>query len=91
MRPLNQDQEELNLETPNIKGNGTENSADEANILTDQDETLLANPNDNDPNIGSDGTPEVGAEGGAEFERGEIDVKEAMDRTQRNMDLINHH
>lgn len=85
MRPLNQDHEEMIPEAPNLPGHGTENLEDEANILADQDETLMANPSDNDQNIGSDGTEDFGLET-AEFARGEIDVKEQMDRTTKKMD-----
>ena len=65
-------------------------TADEAAILADQDETLLVDLSDNDPNIGSDGTPETLGAGDADFDRGEIDVKEAMDRTTATMDHLNH-
>ena len=88
MRPMNQDNEEPTVEAPSIAGNGTENSADEANILADQDETLMANPADVDPNLGADGTEEIG-EDRPEFARGEIDVKEAMDRATRAMNYAN--
>lgn len=88
MRPLNKDLEELAVEAPSIMGNGTENAADEANIIADQDETLTANPGDLDPNLGADGTDEIG-EDRAEFARGEIDVKEAMDRATRDAKYAN--
>jgi hypothetical protein len=89
MRPLNQDNEEMIPESPNLPGNGTENLSDEANILADQDETLLANPADNDVNIGSDGSDEYGLDN-AEFANGEIDVKEQMDRATANMNANIH-
>lgn len=88
MRPLNQETEELANEAPSLPVNGTENAADEANIIADQDETLLANPADIDPNLGADGTENIG-EDRAEFARGEIDVKEAMDRATRAMNYAN--
>lgn len=69
------------LKQNTVPGNGAENTADEAKILADQDETLDINADptetENDPQVGS-----------VEFARGEIDVKEAMDRTMRKM---NHH
>lgn len=85
MRPLNQEVEQLATETPTL--GAVENAADEANILSDQDETNLADPSANDPNIGSDGT-ELDEPG--EFARGEIDVKEQMDRTMAAMDANLH-
>jgi len=90
MRPLNQDHEEMIPESPNLPGQGTENLEDEANILADQDETMLANPSDNDPNMGGDGTDEDYGLDPAEFARGEIDVKEQMDRTTENMNARLH-
>jgi hypothetical protein len=88
MRPLNQDVEQALPEDPNLAGNGTENAADEADIIADQDETLLASPQEADPNLGADGTENIG-EDRAEFVRGEIDVKEAMDRAVREMSYAN--
>lgn len=58
----------------------TENPSDEADILSDQDETVEAN-------IVSDGTELKGPD---DFARGEIDVKEQMDRTMAKMDADNH-
>lgn len=89
MRPLNQENEEMIPESPNLPGNGTENIADEANILADQDETLLGNAAENDANLGSDGTDEFGLDN-AEFANGEIDLKEQMDRTTANMNKSIH-
>jgi hypothetical protein len=89
MRPFNQDVETVNPETPTMAQN-VENAEDEANILTDQDETLLARPTDTAEYIGSDGTDaDFGLELG-EFARGEVDVKEQMDRTMANMDAGHH-
>lgn len=85
MRPLNQDFEQSSPESPQI-GDPVENAADEANILADQDETRLADPAANDANLGSDGTAEdFGLDDRGEFARGEIDLKEQMDRTMANM------
>lgn len=75
MRPQNQ-----NIET--------ENTADEADIIADQDETLQTSPQETDPNLGAGGTEEIGADR-EEFTRGEIDVKEAMDRAVREMNYAN--
>ncbi len=85
MCPLDQDTKEV---VPNVVENGAENASDEADIIADQDETQLANPSDNDSNLGGDGTDDIG-EDRADFARGEIDVKEAMDRTTRAMDYAN--
>ena len=85
MRPLNQDSEQLASEPPTLAA--TENSADEADILSDQDETHMTDLSANDPNIGSDGT-ELNEP--ADFARGEIDVKEQMDRTMARMDAGHH-
>ena len=84
MRPLNQDVELLANEPPTL---GVENAADEADILSDQDETHMTDLSANDPNIGSDGTE---LHEPADFARGEIDVKEQMDRTMAKMDAGNH-
>lgn len=65
------------------------NAEDEANILADQDETHLKNPQANDENIGSDGTDDYALDS-ADFARGEIDVKEQMDRTTAQMDVAHH-
>ena len=89
MRPLNQENEETIPESPNLPGNGVENMADESNILSDQDETLLADTLGNDPDIGSDGTDEFGLDN-QEFANGEIDLKEQMDRATANMDAKIH-
>jgi hypothetical protein len=89
MRPLNQENEEMIPESPNLPGHGTENLADEANILADQDETLLANTLDDDANLGSDGTDEFGLDN-KEFANGEIDVKEQMDRATANLNAKIH-
>jgi|GEM_PF-5174954 len=89
MRPLNQENEEMIPESPNLPGNGTENLADEANILADQDETLLGNAAENDANLGGDGTDEFGLDN-AEFANGEIDLKEQMDRATAHMNAKIH-
>ncbi len=85
MRPLNQESEQLAVEPPTL--GAVENAADEANILSDQDETMMSDPSAEDPNLGSDGT-ELDEPG--EFARGEIDVKEQMDRTMAAMDANLH-
>ena len=89
MRPLNQENEAMIPESPNLPGHGTENAVDEAGILADQDETLLADARDNDANVGGDGTDEFGLDN-AEFANGEIDVKEQMDRATANMNAKIH-
>lgn len=86
MRPLNQDVEQLGAEPPTAAA--VENASDEANILTDQDETQMLNLQDNDPNIGSDGTNMFEP---SDFVRGEVDLKEQMDRALAAMDdAVNH-
>lgn len=65
------------------------NGEDEANILADQDETHLKNLQDNDKNIGSDGTDDYALDS-ADFAHGEIDVKEQMDRMTAQMDVTHH-
>ena len=84
MRPLNQEIEQSTPDDPKLVANGAENAADEANIIADQDETLLTGPVEVDPNLGADGSETFG-EDLAEFARGEMDVKEAMDRAEREM------
>jgi hypothetical protein len=85
MRPLNQDTEQLAAEPPTL--GAVENAADEAGILSDQDETKLSDPSAEDMNLGAAGT-ELNEP--AEFARGEIDVKEQMDRTMAKMDAGLH-
>lgn len=65
------------------------NAEDEANILADQDETHQKNLQANDENIGSDGTDDYALDS-ADFARGEIDVKEQMDRMTAQMDASHH-
>lgn len=89
MRPLNQDIEQTSPESPQL-GDAIENAEDEANILADQDETLIADPAANDANIGSDGTEDDFGLDPGEFARGEIDLKEQMDRTMANMNAGHH-
>ena len=60
---------------------------DAEDILTDQDQTLYSDPDSEEKSsvaLGSD-SPSFGQETN-EFIRGEIDVKEQMDRTGRVMD-----
>lgn len=92
MRPLNQDREEMSPEPPTAATQSPENACDEAGILADQDETLQALPSDDSAEIGSLGT---GDDFGMEFKnyqfaRGEIDVKEQMDRTTAEADATLH-
>lgn len=89
-RPVNQDTEQLNIESPNLPGHGFENAEDLANILADQDETSMSDPSANDPEIGSDGTDEDFGLDPGEFARGEIDVKEQMDRVMASMNSAHH-
>lgn len=73
MRPFQRNQEEDVYD-------GGENPADESDILSDQDETQLASSADQqEENMGGDGSEDLGLDE-AQFARGEIDVKEAMDR-----------
>lgn len=68
----------------------SENTEDEAQILGDQDETRSALPDDEDAVMGGMGTAdEFGLESGA-FARGEIDLKEQMERTTRAFDRATH-
>jgi hypothetical protein len=92
MRPLNQDREEMIPEPPIAAGQSPENASDEAGILADQDETLQALPTDDSADIGSLGTKEdFGVESrDFQFARGEIDVKEQMDRTTAEADATLH-
>ena len=88
MRPINQDTEQFSSEPPTL--GAVENAADEAGILSDQDETMMSNLSADDPNIGSDGTDDDFGADAAEFARGEIDLKEQMDRTMAHADHIVH-
>lgn len=86
MNHLDQDVDESNNETPTL--GAVENSADEADILSDQDETQQsADLSANEDNMISEGTELKGPD---DFARGEIDVKEQMDRTMAKMDADNH-
>lgn len=71
-------------------GAASENTEDEAQILGDQDETSSGIPNEVDEVMGGMGTAdEFGLESGA-FARGEIDLKEQMERTTRAFDRATH-
>lgn len=73
-------------------GEGVENSEDEAQIVADQDQTGAAAmggqmgwASSEDKVMGGMGTQDFGLDSG-EFARGEIDVREQMDRTTARMD-----
>lgn len=71
-------------------GAATENTEDEAQILANQDETRSGALDEDDAVMGGMGTAdEFGLESGA-FARGEIDLKEQMERTTRAFDRATH-
>lgn len=73
--------------TQNTKGEASENSMDERDILGDQDSTLKASLESDDENMGVHTRSYDRIEDEPdEFMRGDIDVKEQMDRTADAMD-----
>lgn len=66
-----------------------ENEKDEADILANQDETDPGDINEDDMIMGAGPTDRFSGAGSKEFARGEVDVKEQMDRTSRAMNLVN--
>lgn len=87
----------VNAETPSLAPD-LENVDDEADILMDQDETdvdpdaeaLRASARDEDASMGGDGSPESFGVGGGDYARGEVDLKEQMDRTIARQDAVVH-
>lgn len=81
MRERDEDSEKVTVEPPTVEGQASENPADEAKILADQDETEarlkrgVAELEERAPQqLGGDSE---------EFVRGEVDVVEQMDRRTR--------
>lgn len=75
----------MRLEGPDVQ----ENQEDEANILSDQDETSMTDLDANDENIGSDGTTNFALDDAA-FARGEVDLSRQMARSMRRADHLSH-
>ena len=63
-----------------------ENERDESDILTNQDETDIGEVNEDDDGMGGGATDRLSAAETDEFVRGEVDVKDQMDRTERAID-----
>ncbi len=68
-----------NLETSDI----LENADDERDIILDQDETALSNRQSMDENLGAFGLDTPPLSDDPKFIRGELDVKDQMDRAIR--------
>ena len=68
---------------------GAENEKDESDILANQDETDSGDINDDDDSMGAGPTDELPAGLAADFARGEVDVKEQMDRNVRELEFPN--
>ncbi len=68
-----------------VLDNVLENSDDERDIILDQDQTSLPSPSHVDENLGAFGrdTPPLSED--SRFIRGELDVKDQMDRAIRSM------
>ncbi len=68
---------------PSSDENVLENRDDERDIILDQDQTALTSPQHSDENLGAFGmdTPPLAED--PRFIRGELDVKEQMDRVIR--------
>jgi hypothetical protein len=68
----------------------TENERDESDILANQDETDVGEINDDDEQaMGAGPTDRLSAAESDEFARGEVDVKDQMDRASRIIDFPN--
>lgn len=70
-------------------GEPVENERDESDILGNQDETDLGEPNEDDPLMGAGPTDRLSAAESDEFVRGELDVVEQMKRAGREIDFPN--
>jgi len=66
-----------------------ENERDEADILLNQDETDVGEPNEDDFAMGAGPTDRLSAAESEDFARGEVDVKDQMDRTSRAIEFPN--
>jgi hypothetical protein len=78
------------MSDPNFRGEASESEEDEKLIIGDQDETGHGTPDAEDEVMGGMGTDdEFGLQGG-QFARGEIDLREQMERTTRIMDHATH-
>jgi hypothetical protein len=66
-----------------------ENEKDESDILGNQDETDPGTVNEDDNIMGAGPTDALSADEPGEFVRGEVDVKEQMDRASRAADFPN--
>jgi hypothetical protein len=60
-----------------------ENPEDESNIISDQDRTESTDPTEPDDNLGAEGLDNPPLSNDPRFIRGELDVKEQMDRAIR--------
>lgn len=93
MRPHQQERSQVPRQPPRYKDDGVdavENSEDGAKILADQDETGLSDERAAAEESSENSTTLFELEP-AEFARGEVDVKEQMDRTTRDVDdALNH-
>lgn len=81
MRPRDEDSEKITVEPAEVKGQATENPADEAKILGDQDETmdvLEAEAGETEDRPG-----DLYAGDAEDFVQGQLDVKQQMDRRMR--------
>lgn len=68
-------------------GTSQENPGDESDILTDQDQTLAADILTRDDNMGAiSNSLDILEDEPADFMRGEVDVKEQMDRAAQALD-----
>jgi hypothetical protein len=88
--PINLAKEEFMLPTaPTGVVEVVENDKDEADILANQDETHPGSPNHDDHMMGAGPTDRFSNAEANDFTRGEVDVKEQMDRATRAMNFPN--
>lgn len=66
-----------------------ENDKDEADILANQDETHPGSTDHDDLTMGAGPTDRFSSAETSDFSRGEVDVKEQMDRATRAMNFPN--
>ncbi len=77
--------------TTGVPGGSVENNRDESGIITDQDQTIPEDALMKDENMGAiSNALEPLEDEPADFMRGEIDVKEQMDRAASAMDASIH-
>ncbi|MGZ3723072.1 MAG: hypothetical protein ACXVA9_09090 [Bdellovibrionales bacterium] len=88
MKEFNMKQGRVNDDNSSA-GEPVENERDESDILANQDETDIGDVNEDDPLMGAGPTDRFSTAESDDFARGEVDVKDQMDRAGREHDFPN--